>query len=183
MPRHATSTSFKKGYIVPDEVIAKRQHTFALMRENGWRSLPIGYKCSPENIEKRNATRRKNALGNTHIVERDGVLYRQIFTASGVRYEHRFIMEYFLGRPLLRSEHVHHINGDGLDNNLDNLCLLTASEHSTIHHSLPKDKWARSYDECKNCGTNEKRHVGHGLCTTCYQRALIQPLRGYNYAV
>ncbi len=41
----------------------------------------------------------------------------------------RLIMAEHLGRPLRRDEHVHHINGDGKDNRLGNLALMTESEH------------------------------------------------------
>jgi len=31
-------------------------------------------------------------------------------------------------------------------------------------------QWSRSYENCKECGTKDKEHVGHGLCKTCYKR-------------
>lgn len=42
-------------------------------------------------------------------------------------------MEEHLGRPLTTSEVVHHINENTLDNRIDNLQVMTASEHKSHH--------------------------------------------------
>jgi hypothetical protein len=53
---------------------------------------------------------------------------------NGIRKtEHRIIMEQYLGRNLLKNEHVHHINGNQKDNRIENLKVLSASEHARIH--------------------------------------------------
>lgn len=49
------------------------------------------------------------------------------------RHEHRWVMEAHLGRPLNFQEVIHHINGDKHDNRLENLQLVTRSEHMRIH--------------------------------------------------
>src|SRR5688572_11680076 len=61
--------------------------------------------------------------------------YRMLSVRSKRVREHRQIMEKHLGRKLSPSEVVHHINGDKLDNRLENLQVMTRSEHVRHHHS------------------------------------------------
>lgn len=46
---------------------------------------------------------------------------------------HRHILEMILGRKLYHFEIVHHINGNRLDNDLNNLKIMTIEEHSSTH--------------------------------------------------
>lgn len=58
------------------------------------------------------------------------------------QFEHRLVMERELGRKLLPTEHVHHINEVRTDNRIENLLLLSEGEHVAHHNKqnpMPRD--------------------------------------------
>lgn len=62
---------------------------------------------------------------------------------SGYILEHRLVMSEHLGRPLRDDELVHHINGDKLDNRLENLEIMTRPEHTAEHMTGSNNpRWA-----------------------------------------
>lgn len=55
---------------------------------------------------------------------------------------HRHIFALTIDRPLENHEVVHHINGDKLDNRIENLMLLTRAEHIKLHrHEI--NRWSK----------------------------------------
>ena len=65
----------------------------------------------------------------------------EVLTVNNKRIRvHRIVMEAMLGRPLLSSEHIHHLNGNKSDNRPDNLRLFSSSEHAKLHSA---ERWER----------------------------------------
>jgi hypothetical protein len=55
--------------------------------------------------------------------------------------EHRHIVEEREGRKLRSDEIVHHVDGDPLNNDPDNLVVLSRSEHIGLHARARKRRW------------------------------------------
>lgn len=71
---------------------------------------------------------------------------------KGYYYEHKLVMEKFLGRYLTKVETVHHIDGNKLNNNINNLELFNnTGEHSKFHRDKDKWKFSKKEDNIDKC--------------------------------
>lgn len=98
--------------------------------------------CSPE-CRKILLTANSHDVGNQYERGHGG----------GYCFMHRKIAEGLLG-PLDRDTVVHHIDGNPLNNSLDNLIVFSRSTHASLHSFLCRDRLLHKFDTewCKRVG-------------------------------
>lgn len=82
---------------------------------------------------------------------------------EGWVYEHRYVMECHLGRPLSKNEVVHHKDGDIYNNDISNLEVLSRSEHN--HRHMVERGYGKP-NFCIDCG--KKISSGAKRCKPCH---------------
>lgn len=75
----------------------------------------------------------------------------------GKVYEHHYVMFNEIGRPLQPNECVHHIDRDRSNNKLENLRLMTKSEHAKLHALEDRNGYSVK-TICKTC-KEEFEHI------------------------
>lgn len=120
-----------------------KNHKHPLAGRNGKSSPSYGRKMSPETREKMKDIWAKVALQKRKYRKQHTHGYILVYAPdnpaadhTGYVLEHRLVMENHIGRCLIPNEIVHHLNGDKTDNRVENLKLVTRSEHAKIHKKL-----------------------------------------------
>lgn len=85
------------------------------------------------NIYKGQKAEHKTYIENGYVTE-----FKNGYNKKGNVKQHRRIMEEHIGRRLEPDEVVHHINGIKTDNRIENLQLMTRTEHSSLHRKEEK---------------------------------------------
>ena len=88
-------------------------------------------KGSGPNLKKKAVTSK-----NGYLYSKDLNSYKITGNRSRRKLEHLDVMEKHLGRELNKGEVIHHIDGNKLNNKIDNLFLTNPSEHRKLHQDL-----------------------------------------------
>jgi len=112
--------------------------TIKVLRDHHARGIPEfinGHSSRVSNPMQGRFGRRNPNFKRGRYIDKHG--YVVVLQGRGRRnyyaYEHRLVMEKHLRRRLRPDEQVHHVNGVKTDNHIENLQVLSASEHTQLH--------------------------------------------------
>ncbi|HEX6926802.1 MAG TPA: HNH endonuclease signature motif containing protein [Longimicrobiaceae bacterium] len=152
LPYDCSKTGLKKG----EHRHFKKGHSLKVFRISATRVLPFSEQDIDVMVSMYEQGHSTHAIGREFGCDSNSVYLRLV--ARGVRmrhrsarrpkitfhsngyvrwdgkYVHRIVAEAWYGRRLQPGEHIHHIDGDKLNNHPLNLRFVSASEHLALHN-------------------------------------------------
>jgi hypothetical protein len=106
------------------------------IKKDGIGAKYCSHKCYAENRKTRGAYNPSKKIINKKYIyiympnHPNAIGTRKLYVA-----EHRLVMEQAVGRYLTKNEVVHHIDENTLNNKVENLQIMTPSEHGKHHYN------------------------------------------------
>jgi len=96
----------------------------------------------PDSAERETRSHAPEPKSETWWTSAQGYICGRVWMNGKQRHvrKHRLVMENHLGRKLLPSEDVHHINGDKADNRVGNLRVVDHGKYASLSNAA---RWAR----------------------------------------
>ncbi len=119
-------------------------------------------------------TREKNSMWKGGIKYSGG--YRSILKDGKYIKEHRLVWQDYHKASLLPWSTVHHVNGDKLDNRIENLEGMSMRQHTIAHNIIDTSNRrcldcgsSRTYVNTRGCKVWNRFLNGH-ICVNCYNK-------------
>lgn len=135
----AVKTMYESGMTqaeIAAELNVTQRIVFNFMRRNGIKARIAAKRCQDgEKNSYWHGGRTQDEFGYVMIQCKE---HPRASKCGGYVPEHILVAESKIGRHLTTDEVVHHINGRKWDNDPDNLCVMTKSQHSKLHWLIRK---------------------------------------------